>query len=238
MNDRLDVLRSSASKLPGVGREGVRLLQGRSGLPRARRARSSKLEPYVADDPEPAEERDHRQLPGADGQRRGPALQGLPRPAQQPARPVQGRHALPPEVALDDVKALAAMMTWKCALMRLPFGGGKGGIKFDPAHGLAATSSSASRAASPRARREHRPRVRHPRARRRHQQPDHGVDDGHVLNMVGASSASRCVKGVVTGKPVASGGTLGRAEGDRPGRRLLHHRVGRRRRASTSRARR
>src|SRR5690349_18133858 len=35
-------------------------------------------------------------------------------------------------VTLDDVKALAAMMTWKCALMRLPFGGGKGGIKFNP----------------------------------------------------------------------------------------------------------
>ena len=35
-------------------------------------------------------------------------------------------------VTLDDVKALAAMMTWKCALMNLPLGGGKGGIKFDP----------------------------------------------------------------------------------------------------------
>src|SRR6185369_6424240 len=36
------------------------------------------------------------------------------------------------EVSLDDVKALASMMTWKCALMNLPYGGGKGGIKFDP----------------------------------------------------------------------------------------------------------
>src|SRR5919201_232105 len=35
-------------------------------------------------------------------------------------------------VSLDDLKALAAMMTWKCALMRIPFGGGKGGIKFNP----------------------------------------------------------------------------------------------------------
>src|SRR5689334_8854759 len=35
-------------------------------------------------------------------------------------------------VTLDDLKALAAMMTWKCALMNLPLGGGKGGIKFNP----------------------------------------------------------------------------------------------------------
>src|SRR4029079_16979752 len=35
-------------------------------------------------------------------------------------------------VTLDDLKALAAMMTWKCALMQIPFGGGKGGIKFNP----------------------------------------------------------------------------------------------------------
>ena len=46
-------------------------------------------------DPEPAEERDHHQLPGEDGQRRGPPLQGLPHPALQHPRAVQGRHALP-----------------------------------------------------------------------------------------------------------------------------------------------
>ena len=46
--------------------------------------------------------------------------------------PFKGGMRFHPQVSLDDVKALAAMMTWKCALMRLPFGGGKGGIKFDP----------------------------------------------------------------------------------------------------------
>src|SRR5262249_17767584 len=35
-------------------------------------------------------------------------------------------------VSLDDLKALASMMTWKCALMQIPYGGGKGGIKFNP----------------------------------------------------------------------------------------------------------
>lgn len=35
-------------------------------------------------------------------------------------------------VSLDDLKALASMMSWKCALMEIPFGGAKGGVKFDP----------------------------------------------------------------------------------------------------------
>lgn len=36
------------------------------------------------------------------------------------------------DVSLDELKALASQMTWKCALMGIPFGGGKGGIKFNP----------------------------------------------------------------------------------------------------------
>ncbi len=35
-------------------------------------------------------------------------------------------------VSLDDLKALASMMTWKCALMGIPFGGAKGGVKMNP----------------------------------------------------------------------------------------------------------
>jgi glutamate dehydrogenase (NAD(P)+) len=36
------------------------------------------------------------------------------------------------DVYLDECKALASWMTWKCALAKLPYGGGKGGVKFDP----------------------------------------------------------------------------------------------------------
>jgi len=112
-------------------------------------------------------------------------------------------------VSLDDLKALAAMMTWKCALMQIPFGGAKGGIKFDP-HKVSKDELQ-------------RITRRFFHALGSNIGPDYDIPAPDVgsnaqvmawamdtyMNTVGQVS-KQSVKGVVTGKPVASGGTLGR----------------------------
>jgi glutamate dehydrogenase/leucine dehydrogenase len=122
-------------------------------------------------------------------------------------------------VTLDDLKALAAMMTWKCALMGLPFGGGKGGIKFDPNGVSQGELQRVTRRFVHALGSNIGPETDIPA-------PDVGTNAKTMawamdtyMNTVG-QFYKQAVKGVVTGKPIASGGTQGRDKAT--GQGLVH----------------
>jgi glutamate dehydrogenase (NAD(P)+) len=119
--------------------------------------------------------------------------------------PAKGGIRYHPNVTHDEIKALAMGMTWKCALMGLPFGGAKGGVVCDPKVLTVGELERLTRRYTTEIINEIGPEKDIPA-------PDIGTDaqvmawifDTYSMN-VGHS-----VLGVVTGKPLALGGSVGR----------------------------
>ncbi|MFN2525407.1 MAG: Glu/Leu/Phe/Val dehydrogenase [Actinomycetota bacterium] len=120
--------------------------------------------------------------------------------------PAKGGIRYHPGVGLDEVKALAMWMTWKCAIAGIPFGGAKGGVKVDPrAHTRGELERMTRRYAS-----EILPLIG---PERDIPAPDMNTDEEIMAWMMDTYSMNQgySVPGVVTGKPVSIGGSKGRA---------------------------
>ena len=105
--------------------------------------------------------------------------------------PTKGGIRYDPEVSLGECAALASWMTWKCALLRLPYGGAKGGIRCDSARALAAELQRLTRRFTSELVDDDRPEDGHPRAGHGDERADDGVDDGHVLDARRATPCPR-----------------------------------------------
>jgi glutamate dehydrogenase (NAD(P)+) len=125
--------------------------------------------------------------------------------------PSKGGVRFHPSIDMDETVALAMLMTWKCALTNLPYGGAKGGIAVDP-HDL---SERENERLTRRYTSEILPIIG---PERDIPAPDVGTDERNMAWMMDTYSvnAGFSVPGVVTGKPIVLGGSLGRtsATGD------------------------
>lgn len=134
--------------------------------------------------------------------------------------PTKGGTRFAASVDLGEVAALAIWMSWKCALVGLPYGGAKGGISVDPA----ALSRTELEALSRRYMQEMIPFVGpHTDV----MAPDMGTNEQVMAWFMDTYSMyqGKTVTEIVTGKPVASGGTLGRREATGRGVAYLARRV-------------
>jgi glutamate dehydrogenase (NAD(P)+) len=121
--------------------------------------------------------------------------------------PTKGGIRYDPEVSLGECAALATWMTWKCALLRLPYGGAKGGIRCDP-HSLSQRElEKLTRRFTQELVREIGPQTDIPA-------PDMATNEQTMAWMMDTYSMLKghAVPEVVTGKPISVGGSIFRRE--------------------------
>ena len=121
--------------------------------------------------------------------------------------PSKGGIRYHPDVTLDEVKALSMWMTWKCALMNIPFGGAKGGVICDPKKLSRGELERMTRRYTTEIINEIGPEKDIPA-------PDVGTDGSVMAWIFDTYSMNKghSVLGVVTGKPLNVGVSLGRME--------------------------
>ncbi len=121
--------------------------------------------------------------------------------------PYKGGIRFHPQVELSEVSALAALMTWKCSLLNVPYGGAKGGIAVEPWKLTKKELENLSRAYVRALLPNIGPQVDVPA-------PDVNTDGQIMAWMVDEASTmvGHAMLPLITGKPVAYGGSLGRAE--------------------------
>ncbi len=121
--------------------------------------------------------------------------------------PSKGGIRYHPDVTLDEVRALAMWMTWKCALMGVPFGGAKGGVACNPKTMSRAELEGMTRRYTSEIVNEIGPEKDIPA-------PDVGTNAEVMSWIFDTYSMNKgySVLGVVTGKPLTIGGSLGRED--------------------------
>jgi glutamate dehydrogenase (NAD(P)+) len=121
--------------------------------------------------------------------------------------PNKGGIRFHPQETIDTVRALAMWMTWKCAVVNIPLGGGKGGVICDPHHLSMKEQEQICRGWIRQMAKNVGPLVDVPA-------PDVMTNAQHMLWMLDEFEAIHGAKypGLITGKPVGMGGSLGRAE--------------------------